>query len=669
MNSKPIETADYLFIGLGAANCLLILNMFKLGLLSNKSVGIIEPTPHNLNERNFCFWATEENLLDLNLKSLISSKWEQIKVAGRDKQSISPLNYFHIRGVDLFTTVKEILKEQQTKFYTEPFAGEPQMEAESFIINLSDCIIIAHNVFDSRPPKLEITEKTQTHLLQSFFGWTLKTSNYTFDPTTMVMMDFDIPQGNYCQFMYILPFTEKTALFEVTRFGIEKISIEEAEKILEEYVARYGFSYQILEEERGIIPMSSAKISDTIYGSKWVHTGARANMIKPTTGYAFYNMAIDAKNNSEAILSQQPHQKRDQYPRFRFYDRLLLKILEEKPQEGKTIFQSLFKHVPIKNILNFLSERSVLSQEIFIFSKLPIFIFLLAAFKDVLHRVSKTSPTILALIATILILVLSFFNCERILYLLLTIGFFTVGLSHGALDHIVSEKDKGFKEIVKFSVKYIIKGVLLGFLWIISPDTALVTFLAFSAWHFGQADFNEWNINHSIGSFLWGGLVLSNILFFHLKETIAILENINGLQIHEIFTDLTESKLLIGKISIVFCTMLIAFIYKSKQALLTLCYLLLCAFLPLVTSFAIYFVLQHSLHGWRHLKKGLKISSYNLWLKSLPFSLGGVIIISIFMLTDNANYISLFFILLSCLSMPHVISMHNFYLRVNLTRN
>jgi hypothetical protein len=46
----------------------------------------------------------------------------------------------------------------------------------------------------------------------------------------MVMMDFNIPQNNYCQFIYVLPYTNNTALFDVTRFGKEKITKEEAEK-------------------------------------------------------------------------------------------------------------------------------------------------------------------------------------------------------------------------------------------------------------------------------------------------------------------------------------------------------------------------------------------------------------------------------------------------------
>lgn len=663
MRSESVDKIDYLFIGLGAANCLMLLSMHKLGLLSDKAIGIIEPNSSSLNERNFCFWSVEEEVANLHLTDLISSKWGQIQVAQRDSQSISPLYYFHVRGIDLYTKAKEILQGQNVRFYTEAFVGEPRTVQNLFAVRLGELEIVAESVYDSRTPSYELREKNQSHLLQSFYGWTLQTGDYTFDKSKMVMMDFDIPQHGFCQFMYILPFGEDTALFEVTRFGKEKISKEEAEALLGEYVARYGFSYQILEEEKGVIPMSSADIVSVDYGEKWVRTGASANMVKPTTGYAFYNMAVDAKKNAEAMRSRQPYRRHESPARFKFYDGLLLKILEEQPQIGKPIFERLFKYAPIKSVLSFLSEKSALSQEIWIFARLPLSVFLRAAFKDIIYRVSKIPPTSLALIITLMMLALLPLGCEQALYLFLVIGFFTVGLSHGAVDHIINEKNSDYKQLLLFSIKYIGKGALLGVVWLLLPDLALALFLAFSAWHFGQADLREWNIKHRLSPFLWGGLVLLTILSFHLAETLAVLESIDGLQMHRAFIGLAERKLLIGQAVITLCAILLAAFHQSKQMLITLCYLLLSSFLPLMVSFGLYFVLQHSLHGWRHLKSGLKINSYHLWLKSLPFSIGGAIIISAFVLADSASYISLFFILLSCMSMPHVVSMHHFYLR------
>lgn len=663
MRNNLTESVDFLFIGMGAANCLLLLKMYENDLLQNKKIAIIEPNSKIVNDRNFCFWSNEQEVLKLKLGNLVSTKWQQIKVADRENQTISPLYYYHIKGADLYNEVKEILKEQTVTYYTEKFNGNPFLKSKSFLISLTDTKIDANKVFDSRPPSYAVAEKNQSHLLQSFYGWELKANDYNFDTSTMVMMDFNIPQNNYCQFMYVLPFTKNSALFEVTRFGKEKITKDEAEKLLTEYLARFGFSYQILDEEKGVIPMSSLKITNINYGENWIYTGANANMIKPTTGYAFHNMALDANNHAEAMLNQRAFTREKQQSRFKFYDSLLLKILEDTPKNGKKIFQNLFNHVSINNVLIFLSEKSSIKKDLFIFSKLPILIFLRVAFKDILYRITKLTPSYFAFITTIVSILFFNLGLKEIPWLFLGIGFLSVGLSHGAIDYLTDRTINNRKQFIKFIVSYLFKGAFMGLIWIVLPDLALLVFITFSAWHFGQADFREWKYKQGFNSFIWGLIVLITILFYHHDETIAVLEHIKGLQIHRVSVGLSVNQLFIGKLSITLFSILFAAYHKSKLMLLTVCYLLLSTMLPLIFSFGIYFVIQHSLQGWRHLKKDLKTNSYNLWKKALPFSTGGALIILIFMLANNKEYIGVFFILLSCISMPHIFSMHSFYAR------
>ena len=250
MSNNSIQQADFMFIGMGAANCLLVLKMHEHGLLSKKKLAIVELNSNTISSRNFCFWCTQEELLKLKLENLVSSKWEQIKVGTRNYQTINPLSYYHIRGNDLHNKVVEILKEQDVSYYNELYTSKPLVKSNSFVINLTDTTIEARKVFDSRPPSYNLVESNQSHLLQSFYGWEISAHNHTFDTSAMVMMDFDIPQNNYCQFMYILPFTKNSALFEVTRFGKEKITKQEAEILLKDYLAQFGFSYQILEPSR-----------------------------------------------------------------------------------------------------------------------------------------------------------------------------------------------------------------------------------------------------------------------------------------------------------------------------------------------------------------------------------------------------------------------------------
>jgi hypothetical protein len=138
-----------------------------------------------------------------------------------------------------------------------------------------------------------------------------------------------------------------------------------------------------------------------------------------------------------------------------------------------------------------------------------------------------------------------------------------------------------------------------------------------------------------------------------------------GLQIHHWLTGFSPTQLLIGKLLIGSFAVLFAVYHRSQRMLVTLCYLLLSTLLPLFFSFGIFFVAQHSMHGWKHLQQDLKINSYRLWLKALPFSIGGALIFLVFMLSDMNDAAGIFFIVLSSISMPHVLSMHYFYGRFN----
>jgi len=61
------------------------MKMHEKGLLQNKKLAIIEPDNKNANDRNFCFWSTDEEVINLNLSDLINTKLQHIKVADREK--------------------------------------------------------------------------------------------------------------------------------------------------------------------------------------------------------------------------------------------------------------------------------------------------------------------------------------------------------------------------------------------------------------------------------------------------------------------------------------------------------------------------------------------------------------------------------------------------------
>ena len=662
---KPHLKYDLLFIGLGAANCLLILRLCNSGLLAGKTIAVVEPDSKSTNDRTFCFWATENELATLNLQSLISYSWNCIEITGITKQQINPLRYFHIKGIDLYNETKNSLLTSSVTFYRSLLTEDPIINSKYYEIKLEHDTLYANKVYDSRPPSFLKPEKIQSHLYQSFYGWKIKTNEKAFDTSTMVMMDFNIPQNNFTQFVYTLPFSDDTALIELTRFGSQKLQQDEAHLILENYVKTLGVFFEVLDYEQGVIPMSSTNMRIDDFGESWVNMGVRAGFLKSSTGYAFHAMAEDALVQMEAVKNNQLPKRKHRKERFVIYDLLLLKILDERPEYGKIIFETLFKEIPVTTVLSFLREKTNLLQEISIFLKLPKKIFIYTALKYLLHQASSLPILVWPFLFTIVSLILSYYHLEYISWSILGLGFLSVGLSHGALDYLTDKKIINKKQLLYFITSYLLKSLLLAIVWIFFPDVALIIFIGYSAWHFGQADFKEWSLDQGWQSFIWGLIVLVTILFFHFKELNWILTQIPNLNLVTFLGKISGSEITFIQTAVVTGGLFLAVIKKSGYIIITLTYLLLSSFLPLLVSFGIYFIGQHSIHGWHHLSKGLNESSAKLWLKSLPFSLGGVLIILYFLFFSGPNYVGIFFIVLSCLSIPHVFSMHNFYSKLS----
>jgi lycopene beta-cyclase len=652
---------DFLFVGLGASNCLLILRLHENGILNDKTFAVIEPNSKRINDKTFCFWATEEELLRLKLNTLVSKSWDCLEIGGIAKQVINPLRYYYVKSIDLYNNTKDVLNDYQFRLYDSQLTENPKITNNTFEINLKSEIIFADKVFDSRPPNYLLPKKHQSHLFQSFYGWKIKTPNQFFDIDSIMMMDFRIEQNNATQFIYMLPFDRDYALVEVTKFGNSIMEEAEANTIFDNYVNKLGITFEIIETERGVLPMTSSQMQIENFGENWIYMGVKANLLKATTGYAFHAMAEDALALAENIKNNYFFNRKIKKQRFRFYDRLLLKILNDQPEYGKPIFETLFQKVPIVKVLSFMGEKTNLFQEFSIFFRLPKRVFILTAIKDI-YQQTKTLPIlILPFFFTILFLILNYLKSESISWLLLGIGFFTVGLSHGALDHITQKANINAKEYTYFIVNYLIKSALIGSVWLVFPSIALIIFILYSAWHFGQADYQEWKLKYGLQSFLWGLISLLIILLFHFDELNLFLLQIPNLQVLNTINHISHNQLFMYQIGIVILGFILALLNKSKLMALTLIYLMLSSMLPLLLSFGIYFVGQHSMHGWKHLKYGLNETLPNLLIKALPFTLGGIIVIFFFMLYFSVNYIGVFFIVLSCLSMPHVLSMNYFY--------
>ena len=658
---------DFLFAGAGASAILLLMSMEKHGLLKDKNILIIDPDTKDDNDKTYCFWSEKNKELSQQCRHLISHQWDEISVNRNQKESLNPKKYFHISGLDLYKELSRITEQYNLqRIYSsvlEIIANDKEVKVKT-----DTDIWEASMVFDSRPPKFLPLNGDDAHLLQSFIGYVIKTEESFLNLNCVDLMDFDVEQQSYTQFMYVLPLGAGKALVELTRFGVDPITQKEAEPILDKYITNRLGAYQILSKETGCIPMSTADIDvENIPGV--IPIGGRAGAVKPSTGYAFKSIFKHAEKITECLKSNVSPVGIKKSPRFRFYDRLLLLILSRKPYQGKLIFETLFKKNKIKTVLEFLDEKTSLFQDLKIFLKLPVIPFLQAVGWVVSSRIQhmKTSLTLL-----ILTLFLLFFYALaphifiRIQLIMFLAGMLLLGIPHGAVDHLLETRNLKSSIKKSFILKYLGLVFLNLALWLIFPSLALLFFIFYSAWHFGQTDLREWdskNINR-YKHLAWGSLIFGIILCGHVIETNNILENMHFWKI-----PLTEIDGDLVSITIAALAVVWSIFERSSKMFLSALTLAISIKLPLLSAFGLYFIGQHSINGWTHLKKGMNVNNISLFVKALPFTGGALVLLLSFFFLLKYDYIShvndqlitIFFVFIACLSFPHVIAMNKFY--------
>ncbi len=664
------QNLHYIFIGAGASASLLLLKLDECGLLDGKNILIVDPDKKEKNDRTFCFWANESEPYLTTIQPLIYKKWSKLRIDAQQTHSVEFNQYQYVRGIDIYSKLKHIIEKHSIeRINTEVSHIENHLDYQT--VHTANQKWTGEIVFDSRPPTFEKPNAHESHIYQSFVGHFIKTEA-KIDHTVVDLMDFNVPQKNGVQFMYVLPLNEHEALVELTNFGKHHVQPSEAEPILDQYITEKFGGYQILDVEIGCIPMSTTQIAEKASPNRY-HIGARSGAIKPSTGYAFKNMCIQAENISHNLLHHRNIEPIKRKKRFALYDRLLLKIIEHNPQKARKIFQILFAKNAMNSVLKFLDEKTTVVEDAKIFASLPFGIFVSKLGSDIISRTSKYRSSFILLLITLVLLLLQNTHYKSFNTLQLTlglIGLLLVGIPHGALDHILETGKVNIQSLPKFVASYLFKSAIFLASWLIAPTLAMLFFVIFSIWHFGNTDIQEWKITQqsSFKSWFWGTLVLGSIMLSHLEETNAILTTLNSMSIN-ISTGFgnTLSILLLS------CGALFSVYEKNLKILLFMVVLALSSQLPLLTAFGIYFIGQHSMNGWRHLNKGLKLSHLELTKQALPFTMGAMIlfgILSIYLQSnlgfsgmDSERLASIFFIFIGCISFPHVLAMNVFYKR------
>ena len=640
---------DYIFAGFGASSCILVHELSRKGLLENKSILAIDPSEKKVNDKTYCFWAEENDEITKDFAPLASHSWSKVAIDQNPAQRISPLTYYHINSLDLYNSAKKILEQHNGVFLNT--AVNNICEQETTIIETNHGTFEGRTIYDGRPPETDDIQYSHQNILQSFIGYKIKLKDSKLDPDACTLMDFNVAQQSNTQFVYVLPFSDQTALVELTRLGSKVISQKESETILNEYIEAHYGTYEVIGTEQGVIPMFM-DLAKPISLKNVVPIGTRANKVKPSTGYAFKNMYA----HSKAITNNA--QTKAVSPRFRLYDRLLILILALWPEKGRPIFQRLFAVKKTSYVLRFLDEKTSIWEDASMFYKLPIGVFLKACF---VLSIKKSRSLALLFGPVLLYYALNYFSpniSNIVLYILLLLGLIAVGIPHGAMDHMTEALSKTKRITLPFVIKYLGLMAMVYVLWVLSPGIAVFSFILYSAWHFGETDTQEWEIYSAAIGLCWGVLFFIGLFASHLPELNGVL-SLLGAGAIDVY--INPKDIFLASLALSF---VIASYNKSMQWIFLLAFLFLSQWMPLVISFGIYFIFHHSYKGWSHLKQALGESDVSLFKNALPFNLGAMVLFFIFFLNPSATFeanTSVFFVFISCISFPHIFCMHRFY--------
>ena len=254
--------------------------------------------------------------------------------------------HFAYHGLESAVWLKDCLKQAEGQLVFKedaPELGDSDGDGQGLIL-------------DSRTPDVP-----ENSLLQHFKGWEIKTDKAVFDANILTLMDFRCDQSRGIHFIYLLPFSENTALVESTLFSKQTEDSAFYEQAIQTYLEDiYQIDdFQILRKEAGCIPMNFLSPRDP----SLLAIGANGGCVRASSGYAFafiqkqvQQIARDLAEGGEITKIPVPHRTAD-----RWLDRVFLAVLKAHPEAAPDIFLRMAKALSGDELAKFMSGLADLS--------------------------------------------------------------------------------------------------------------------------------------------------------------------------------------------------------------------------------------------------------------------------------------------------------------------
>lgn len=273
------------------------------------------------------------------------------------------------------------------------------------------------------------------------------------------------------------------------------------------------------------------------------------------------------------------------------------------------------------------------------------------------------------IIASLIILFLGFLLSPLLQNLLGGMLIVSLGILHGANDiRILSQptREANVLRLILLYLSVVVGGALAFFFF---PTLALLTFVLFSAYHFGEQHW-AYRLPNSLSSaplyFVYGSLIFSLIFYFHDDTVIEVVQTITS---HGLPPVLFQWVLLAS--AILFIGMVLVSAGSRKYLFFELFLLLLMSLVmansSLIMAFGFYFVIWHSFpslksqFGFLYANNNRMQQFRNYFKESFFYWVAALLgLTAVYFWVDfSAHYfLPLFFTFLAAITFPHVLVMH-----------
>ena len=346
---------DYIIIGGGCAGLSLAYELDLHSKLKDKTLAIVEHRDEYKRDKTWSFWkVSPHNFEDCTIKS-----WDNFTI------NIPS----HLKHVDCKNMPYQTI--DSGLFYQKIINKIKQNTNVYFFKNINEVNTENSFIFNSVGDKID----NKSSLWQHFSGIEIETSKDFFDEKIFNLMDFDCDQKNSVHFFYTLPFSKTKALIETTWISdLNNTSLNDYDIQLKDYIEDKLKikNYKINYKETGAIPLFHP---NNIKKLNQIEIGTAGGMTRLSTGYTFLNIQEQSKYIRKNIENIKDTKIFSIERKYEFLDNIFLKVLKKNPERMAQIFYKMFNSSP-NTVINFLSNKSNILEDISIISKMPKWVFL-----------------------------------------------------------------------------------------------------------------------------------------------------------------------------------------------------------------------------------------------------------------------------------------------------